>query len=868
MSVQTRRESTSRRRSLPASRGRRLARSELVQRIDRAEEPLLLMTAPSGYGKTNLLAEWGAATSTEVAWLTCESADRDPSHFSVRLTETIRSCWPGAGSDAALIVGRATWHEADLVAALAKDLADVPGAKAIVIDDCHLAESSHRMLSALARQLPPDLRMLMAGQHAPRFSTARMRIEGVIAELRAADIAFTATQADELLQLAGLELAPDDARRLHELTEGWPAGLQMALLAMRKAPDPRDVVEAFAASTNDTSDYLANEVIAGLSPEMTEFMTTISVLDEFDADLCEALTGQADANILLRRIVDDDLFIYQLDVAGERFRFHQMFAAFLRSRLKAQGRETFRAVHGRAAEALLLQGDRIGALRHAMLAEDLQRAITIVGLSVAQVLDVDDARQAMAVARAWLARLGDDAARDTPELFLEVVLLLASCGQGDTERWLLSFDQLHPEPPPRVAALAHGAWGAFHNNRGNAELALVHNARAELAAARAAAEGPMFPKLAELRTQAVGAHLLLGDVGAATAALDNHAVPWSLTIVEDVGVPAIRQFVAFIQGDLTAVDALSDHILRGAAEHQTAAHSAGMIVGTLARAGAHIERGEYESAATLLAIAHHNAQVNGRPLIQTFVDRWLAHLFTATGDQNGAAAAITHARLIFAAPSEAVLAELAREDFRILVTLAPDRADPLISALHPSTATSLLLAKLAVTRSEWSAALEILAGVEPENVRQTIEWHVLSSLANQNRDLAAAHQHLHAAVTVARPHRYLMTIARSGHGIADLIRSMPTPPGFAGYLDELLAATNTHRSHSTQPLRRSATDLLTGRELEVLRLLSTRLTTNEIAATLFVSANTLKTHMRSIYQKLLVNSRADAVAQAQAQGMI
>src|SRR5262249_59600570 len=187
--------------------------------------------------------------------------------------------------------------------------------------------------------------------------------------------------------LAGLGREPIDGRRLRSLTEGWPAGLQMAVLAMRGAGNPHEVIDAFASTTKETSDYLANEVMNRLPPDLAGFLTAICVLDEFDAQLCQAVSGHDDASRLLDRAVADDLFIYQVDRKGQRFRLHQMFAAFLRARLKSLGGTQFRQAHLRAAAALQERGDRLGALHPAMAVADIQLAPPFLARPLPSLLD-------------------------------------------------------------------------------------------------------------------------------------------------------------------------------------------------------------------------------------------------------------------------------------------------------------------------------------------------------------------------------------------------------------------------------------------------------------------------------------------------
>ena len=450
--------------AVPRPTGPRVQRAALLRRIESAAEPLVLLVAPSGFGKTSLLAEWATTTDAQVAWLSCDETDGEPAQVWSRLSSTLAARWPAMGSDAALILERPSWDAPELVDSLARDLADLPVPASVVIDDAQFAEASQRTLASVAQRLPAHVRLLVASQHNPAFPTSRLRLAGVITELRAADLAFTDIEVEQLLELATLERKPIDGRRLRTLTEGWPAGLQMAVLAMRAGGDPREVIEAFASTTKKMSDYLANEVLNRLPPDLAGFLTSICVLDEFDAPLCQVLSGRDDAGRLLDRVVADDLFIYQVDHAGERFRLHQMFAAFLRARLKSLGTQ-FREAHLRAAAALQERGDRLGALHHAMAVADMPLAADILAGTMHTILDVTHAHEAKAVARAWLAKFGDAAAEANPEQLLQFVLLLAASGQREAEDWLTKVNRAHPSPAPGLDALAHATWAAYHRDR-------------------------------------------------------------------------------------------------------------------------------------------------------------------------------------------------------------------------------------------------------------------------------------------------------------------------------------------------------------------------------------------------------------------
>ena len=853
--------------AVPRPAGPRVQRAVLLRRLESAGEPLVLVVAPSGFGKTSLLAEWATTTDVQVCWVSCDESDGDPAHFWSRVTSCLAARWPDAGTDAALILERPGWDEAELVDSLARDLADLPAAAAVVIDDAQFAEAAQRMLARVAQQLPPHVRLLVASQHNPVFSTSRLRLAGVITELRAGDLAFTDVEVEQLLELAGLGREPIDGRRLRSLTEGWPAGVQMAVLAMRAGGDPREVIDALASTTRETSDYLANEVMNRLPPELAGFLVNICVLDEFDVQLCQAVSGQDDAGRLLDRVITDDLFIYQVDLAGQRFRLHPMFAAFLAARLKSLGGTQFRDAHLRAAAALQERGDRLAAMRHAMAVADMPLAAAVLADSMHTILEFTNAQEGWAVARAWLAKFGDAAAEDNPGQLLEFVLPLASAGHREAEGWLAKVHQAHPALPPGLAALAHGTWAAYYNNLGSVDSALEHNRLARQAAGAAAGQGPLFPMLAQLPLQEAGAHLLAGDLPAAAAALQRGTAPLSVPLVDERRSPVIQAWVVFLQGDLVSAVAALDLVRRAGAEYDVVAHGVGQIFANMIKAGIHLERGEHEPAGTLLAAAQAEARINGRPFIQGMVDTWIARLATARGDRAGALASLAQVRLALTAPDDRVRAQFALEEFRVALALAPAEASALIPRLPANTASGLLQARLHVGQRQWAKAEQILAAAEPATIREQVEWGVLRSLAAQAPDRSQAHRHLRTALELAQPHGYLATIIEQGPGITALLRSLPAGTGLKPYIDEL----SVRAEAAAAPKDRAGLlpgGLLSDRELTVLRLLASRLTTTEITGALFVSANTLKSHMKSIYRKLDVSSRADAVREGEARGLI
>ncbi|MFZ0322620.1 MAG: LuxR C-terminal-related transcriptional regulator, partial [Actinomycetes bacterium] len=695
------------------------------------------------------------------------------------------------------------------------------------------------------------------------FATVRLRAAGSMAELRSTDLAFTVDEVEAVLRTEGLDLAPVDRQRLHELTSGWPVGVQLAVLAMRDSSDPELVIDALGESVREVSDYLANEVLRHLDPDLTEFMTAIGVLDEFDLELCQQITGREDSGQLLDRMLSDALFI--ADVAPGRYRFHAVFAAFLRARLRMLGPERFRAANTAAMVALRERGDLWGAVHHALVLDDVKAAGELLADSLVQALEMGDARQARDVARAWLSRFGSEVLTVDPRLLLEVLLVLTTFGVREAEQWLDEVDRAYPHPDPALASIANGAWADYFLNRGDAARALQHNLSARAAVAAAGDPSQLFPRLAELPLQEAGAHLLTGAVLGASAALRRPS-PVAHPLVDEFRTPVLKSWVAFLEGDLAAARQVPERLRLAGDELDASPHGLGRIFANLLQAACDLERQELPAAAAFMTRALAASEVNGRPVIQSLVYRWQARVATAQYNHPAAAAALAQARMVLAEPDEATLGQLAVEEFRVLVAIQPEAAGPLVGRLPQTNESRLLQAKLLISRGARANAAQLLAAVEPATLREWVEWGVLSSLAASERDITRAHDYLRAALVLAEPHEYVATIVSQGTGIVSLLQAIPIGASLKPYVDLLSAAAE---SHGPDPRRTAgAMGDLSDRELTVLGLLSSRLTTAEMARTLFISPNTLKSHLKSIYRKLGVGSRADAVAEGEARGLL
>src|SRR6516165_3582865 len=319
---------------------RLVVRENLIEDLSEGVSlPLTLVYGPAGSGKTMLVAQWRASAREErpVAWLSLDADDNDPARFWMYVIEALRSVLPGFG-EAALAMLRAPGIALvdGALLELMNELVDVAGQSALVLDDYHAIddEQIHEGMTSLLEHLPNTLRVVITSRVEPPLGIGTLRARGQLNEIDAAQLRFSRSEAESLLNdVHGLGLSADVVGRLHERTEGWAAGLYLAVLSMRGREDISTFMESFAGSDRRVVDYLGAQVLAEQPDEEVAFLLHTGVLDRFCAPLCEAVTGARDARAMLDRIERSNYFLIPLDPSHDWYRYHHLFAELLRHEL-------------------------------------------------------------------------------------------------------------------------------------------------------------------------------------------------------------------------------------------------------------------------------------------------------------------------------------------------------------------------------------------------------------------------------------------------------------------------------------------------------------------------------------------------------
>jgi LuxR family transcriptional regulator, maltose regulon positive regulatory protein len=373
---------------VPRRRGGLVARPRLVERLGVGEPALRLVSAPAGFGKTTLLAQWLATVSAggrRVAWLSLDKSDNDPVVFWTYVVAALQRAAPGVGGPALTLLQAPQPPMEAVLATLLNELSASSDEVVLVLDDYHLIDA-REVQDAMAfwvEHLPPQLQLVIAGRADPALPLARLRGRGQLLELRAAELRFTAQEAAAYLNEAmGLALTAGDVAALEGRTEGWIAALQLAALSLQGRDDVAGFIAGFAGDDRYIVDYLAEEVLARQPEQVQRFLLQTSVLDRLCGPLCDAVTGQDDAKAMLAALERGNLFLVPLDDRRGWYRYHQLFADVLRARLLDEQPDQVPALHARASAWYEQHGQPSAAIRHALAAGEVERAADLVELAI------------------------------------------------------------------------------------------------------------------------------------------------------------------------------------------------------------------------------------------------------------------------------------------------------------------------------------------------------------------------------------------------------------------------------------------------------------------------------------------------------
>jgi LuxR family maltose regulon positive regulatory protein len=915
---------------VPPARPKSVPRRRLLSRLE--DDPaagLILISAPAGFGKTTLLAQWAAASPTPVAWLSLDEADNDPVRFARHLVAALQSADARLG-DAALAMlhsPQAPQVEAALTA-LVNQLAAHDAPLVVVLDDYHEinAPPVHAQLAFLLAHRPPRLRLAISTRADPPLPLSRWRGRGQLIELRQADLRFTVDESAEFMRrVSGLSLSADENAALAARIEGWAAGLQLAACALnaraaesdaagagpadasgRQPRDGADISRLVRDLTTDNRfllDYLLDEVLQRQPRHIQDFLLRTSILERLTGSLCDALLDEGAAPVDGQATLDGleraNLFIAPLDGERRWYRYHRLFADLLRKHLRQGARPgEIAGLHARASDWHERNGLFSEAIQHALWAEDTARAARLIEAAAEPSLK----RSEVATFLRWTDALPPAEAQARPLLRLYRAWAQLLMGRP------LALVEADISAVSERADLAPGAVAAM---------------RAYIAAT----QGDM-PRAGAFARQAL-------DQLPVESAFLREIAAWigALCQINDGDVEAgTSELHALIQsgrasGNIVIVSAalcrLADLRARqGRLRQARAIYEQAILLATDAQGGALPVAGAAKLGLAYLAYEWNElaeAEQLAEASIALFA-QWresasyagyliLASVRQARGDAAGADAAAREARAIALNSDATEIDDLvaAMQDARLRIRqgdldaaqrwasergLLPPGGAPRLQAPedfiegHLRKYERLVVCHWLLAMRQAGEALATLDALLPSieqhgRVDLLIEIESLRALAfralgDDGRALAA----LDRALSLAEPDGYARVFIDEGWPMAELLRLAQARGPRSDYAGRLLAGfeaahsgerplSPTPTAPAPAPARQaSLAEPLSERETDVLRLLGTACTIQEIAAQFVVAESTVRSHVKNIYGKLGVHSRYQAVARARELGLL
>lgn len=887
---------------MPLSRQGRVRRLSLVQRLNEGlQGKMTLISAPAGFGKTTLLCEWVASSGRPAAWLSLDDGDNAPVRFLVHLIAALQTVAPEIGSR--ILPALQSVHPPPVDAVLPElfhDLGALPNTVILVMDDYHVLDAPqvHTALSFLLNHLPPQLHLAVATREDPDLPLARLRAQGQLTELRAADLRFALPEVTEFLnRVMALGLSEANVAALDHRTEGWIAGLQLAALSMQGRENLPAFIEAFAGDHRFVVDYLMEEVLRRQPEDVRTFLLHTSILERLCGPLCDAVTGQTGGSARLEALERGNFFVVPLDDRRHWYRYHHLFADFLQMHLQADQPGGVPALHRQASVWFESEASAADAIRHALAAKDVERAADLIERAVPA---LRRSRQE-ATALDWLRALPDLVVRRRPVLSVYYAggLLMGGQQEGvgerllDAERWL---DGTQIDAAPLMVVVDQDEF------RGLGSLIALYRAALALSAGRLTETvtqaqrvlglvpaGDEFKRGAALGL--MGLALWAGGnlEGAYRSYLEALASLQRAGYRSDaVGCAVAVADLALEQGHLRLAQATYERGLHLTTEGSGPAlrGAADMHVGLSALA---CERGDLKAAAQHLSRSQDLGELLGLPQNRFRWCRTAARIREIEGDLEGALALLDEAQLLYVSDFFPEVRPIAALKARIWIKQGKVE-DALtwvheqhLSATDPLTYflefEHLTLARLLLWQGhhdrETPALLQatnllerlLHAAEKGGRTRSMTEILVLQALAFRQRgESPEALARLEAALKLAVPEGELRLFVDQGAPLAEMLRKLAKLGVAVNAVRQVLNA--FEQTGKPAPVHAGSFETLSARELDVLRLLQSELSGPDLARTLAVSLNTLRTHTKNIYSKLGVGTRRAAVRRASELGLI
>ena len=885
---------------IPPLRPFLVPRSRLINQLNQNQHgKLTLISAPAGFGKTTLVVAWlsdshlpiddlqfkdtpignhkSKIVNQRACWLSLDENDNSVSRFFTHVIAAIRTIEPNFGSSLlGSLQATRLQNETAVTQTLLNELTQLSQPLTLILDDYHAITNTavHNILATLIDYLPPNIYLVITSREDPPLPLPRWRVRGQLNEIRADDLRFTKDEAaDFLRQTMGLQLDEPAITTLESRTEGWAAGLQLAALSLRDQRDAEQRIATFSGNDRHIADYLLTEVLYQQPPEIQHFLLHTAVLERMCASVCDALLNSGDAashlqsQTVLERLETTNLFLIPLDNQRRWYRYHHLFADLLREKLlRDEGEAVIQQLHQRAATWYESQNLREEAVHHAFQAEDLDYAGRLVAETA-----VDSLWQqgGASLIQQWTKALPTPILQTYPRA--AILAAAAYLIVGDIQMSANYLDMVADQP--EVEAEWHLLEAVLMRNRGQVPQALEF---AQFALDSLSPDEHNLRTFAQL--QLVNNFLQLAELDEAEQVIQSIRRNFDqIDVGSQLQVLRMHGIIAALRANFKQASAIYHEGLNlNTATNQP-------MIGTLYNGLGflHFQKHEFELAANYYEQAMYWSQRTGITDILLDAHLGQAELACWHGDGQQALDIMTQFQQFAQRSQMSEIIEISE----VLNALFHLKAGQLETAVQWANNSGLtmhdkptfhlhnqykLFIAIHISHGHHTGdkhqlppltqlAKQLLALLRQHDYNfdaiELLTWMTL--LYEQQGDLDTALECLQTAVNLAQPSHIIHPFVERGPAIQTLLAQLPpTHPHYLQRLQNAFTPSLSATSHSPSP------DALTDREQEILTCLAAGLSNKAIEEKLFISKNTVRTHLKNLYSKLGVNSRTQAIARA------
>jgi LuxR family transcriptional regulator, maltose regulon positive regulatory protein len=862
-------------------------RPELYDRLSRAAR-VTQLSADAGSGKTVLLRSWidHADLATCAAQVLVEQDERDAQRFWLSVLAAVRQTIAG-GALVRELTGAPDLDGWTIVERLIEDLRELREQVWLVVDDLHelRSDEARSQLECLVKCAPPEVQFVLSSRCDPRLGLHRLRVDGELTEIRTPDLRFTPTEARALFEAAGVELSDVALNHLLRRTEGWAGGLRLAARSLGNHDDPERFAREFSGSERTVAAYLLAEVLERQPAEVREMLLRTSVLERVSGPLADHLTGRLGAEAILHELEDSGAFVCSVDAGRSWFRCHHLFADLLRLELRRTSPETVGQLHRAASDWFEQEGHAVDAVRHAQMARDWHQATRLLFDSrIGLILD-----GRLATLRALLDAFPARLSAADPELAVVFAGVLLRDGALDEADAYVGVAERHMASVPQERQKLFGLHLAsvrlaLARQRGDLDGAVL--AMRSLESALDGQPPTVAGRSDEIRALAL---MTLGTTELWSLRLTDarRRLEEGLALARqtrrpylEIGCLAHLAIAAPLTGlSASAALALSEEAVTIAETHGLATNPIVALAFAIG-AGSLAWLGRFDEAEQWLERAGLALRSGGDPGTELVLHHARGLLYSGQGRLEDALAEFRNGERIqgMLAGEHALMVDLRA---RIILTevrmgrLSDARAalDGIAEDDRDRAEVRIPAAAISLAEGSPEKAIELLEPVTESSVEALIPtWAAIHALlidaaareeSGGTRDAEAS---LERALDLAEPEGLILPFTIIP--VEDLLRRYPRHrTAHAAFLSTIH---DVRAGQSAKPQREPAPllDELSSAEVRVIRYLPSNLRAPEIASELFVSTNTIRTHLRHIYAKLGVHNRAEAVARARELGLL